>query len=403
MKSTPGLFHRLLAAAALVLLCQGMAVAAGLDERALRKIVVFRPDFVNIPAQAAVIREAGGGVIKPLGLVNGFAAILPPAAQAALLRRGYVLRIDDDLVITASKKPSWAGGGGGDTGSGQDTLVWGVDRIDAEWVWGAAEAATDVTADGITGEFVKVAVMDTGVDLTHPDLNVQGNVNIINPRKSGNDDNGHGSHVAGIIAALDNQAGVIGVAPKAYLYAVKVLDANGSGWLSDLVDGLQWCIDNHMHVVNMSLGASSDNLTFHQAITSAYNAGVAMVAAAGNSGTSGLSYPARYSETIAVSATNPDDSLAYYSSYGPEVDLAAPGTSIYSTYKRGGYATLSGTSMATPHVTGTAALVLEKYGQMSPDGLKAHLKNTADSSIGLSADQMGAGLMDAQFAVDVAP
>lgn len=402
MHTHSGTFHRMLAAAAVVLLCQGTALAAGLNERAVRKIVVFQPDFVNIPAQAAAIRDAGGGVIKPLSLVNGFAAILPPLAQAALLKRGEVLRVDDDIVITALPKPPWAGGGGGgDSGSGQDTLVWGVDRIDAEWVWGGAESAVDVSSSA-SGEFVRVAVLDTGIDLNHPDLDVRGNINFVNPKKSGNDDNGHGSHVAGIIAALDNQTGVIGVAPKAYLYAVKVLDASGSGWLSDLVDGLQWCIDNRMQLVNMSLGASSDNLTFHQAVTKTYNAGVSMVAAAGNSGTSGLSYPGRYAETIGVSATDQGDNLAYYSSYGPQVDLAAPGSGIYSTYKRGGYATLSGTSMATPHVTGAAALVLHRYGPMTPDQLRAHLKNTAEN-IGLSSDRMGAGLVDAQYAVDIAP
>jgi len=391
-------------AASLVAAGHATAFAAGGPEKGMRKIVVFSDTFRDVPAQAALIRGAGGGVIKPLALVNGMAAVLPMPAQAALLKRVEVQRVDEDIVINASPKPPWAGGGdsvGGGGGSGQDTLVWGVDRIDAEWVGGAGEDAVDVTKP-VNGEFVKVAVLDTGIDLNHPDLSVMGNVNFVNPRKSGDDDNGHGTHVAGIIAALDNQKGVIGVAPEAYLYAVKVLDASGSGWLSDLVDGLQWCINNHMQLINMSLGSSSDNLTFHQAITSAYNAGITMVAAAGNSGTSSVDYPGRYAETLAVSATDSSDNLAYYSSYGPQVDLAAPGSSIYSTYKKGGYKTLSGTSMATPHVTGTAALVLSKYGSMTPDALKSHLKNTA-YDINLSADKMGAGLVDALQATIVSP
>jgi len=407
MKRMARLTYVLLGALALLLVSQSGALAAGRPGdpgSEMRKIVVFSADVTNLPAQAAMVRAAGGQVIKPLPLVNGMATTLPPAAQAALLRHAGVLRVDNDIEISASGKPSWAGGPGGGGGGGstsQDTLVWGVDRIDAEWVWGGGEGATNDTT-GLDGEFVKVGVLDTGIDLTHPDLSVRGNVNFVNPRKDGNDDNGHGSHVSGIIAALDNNQGVIGVAPKAYLYAVKVLDAHGSGWLSDLVSGLQWCIDNHMQVVNMSLGASSDNQTFHDAITATYNAGVIMVAAAGNSGTLGLDYPGRYPETIAVSATNSDDSLASYSSYGPQVDLAAPGTSIYSTYKKGGYATLSGTSMATPHVTGTVALVLGKSGTMTPDAMKSFLKNTAEN-IGLTASQEGGGLVDAQYAVDMAP
>jgi len=393
-------------ALALVMLSQPSYAAGRPDGPGadMRKIIVFSGDVTAAPAQAAIVRGAGGEVIKPLPLVNGMAAVLPPAAQSALSMRGDVLRVDDDIVITASAKPPWAGGGGGGGGgntSSQDTLVWGVDRIDAEWVWGGAEFARDVTTS-VNGEFVKVAVLDTGIDLTHPDLDVKGNVNFVNTKKSGNDDNGHGSHVAGIIAGLDNGIGVIGVAPKAHLYAVKVLNAHGSGWLSDLVSGLQWCIGNGMDVINMSLGASSDNATFHQAITAAYNAGIVMAAAAGNSGTLGLDYPGRYPETIAVSATTSSDNLASYSSYGPEVDVAAPGSSIYSTYKGGGYATLSGTSMATPHVTGTVALVLHKYGPMTPDQVKAHLTNTAEN-IGLTANQSGGGLLDAQYAVDLAP
>lgn len=389
-------------AVALVLVSQATGLAVDNEMRGVRKIVVFKSDFVSVPAQASLVRGAGGTVIKPLALVNGIVAILPASAHSAVIRRGEVLRVDDDIVITASPKPPWAGGpGGGGGGSTEDTLPWGVDRIDADWVWGDAEFATSVTT-GINGEFVKVAVLDTGIDLTHPDLSVKGNVNFVNPSKSGNDDNGHGSHVSGIIAGLDNNAGVIGVAPDAYLYAVKVLDARGSGWLSDLVDGLQWCIDNRMQVINMSLGASSDNATFHQAIIKTYNAGITMAAAAGNSGSYGLDYPGRYAETIGVSATTSSDKLASYSSYGPEVDVAAPGSNIYSTYKGGGYATLSGTSMATPHVTGTVALVLHKYGAMAPDQMKAHLKNTAEN-IGLTANQMGGGLVDSQFAVDAAP
>ncbi|MHC4310790.1 MAG: S8 family peptidase, partial [Planctomycetota bacterium] len=195
-----------------------------------------------------------------------------------------------------------------------------------------------------------MAVLDTGIDYKHPDLddNCYGGVNVINPRKDYRDDNGHGTHVAGIIAAEDNDIGVVGVAPEAYLYGVKALDRNGSGWLSDIIAGLEWCVNNRMDIVNMSLGADSDIQAFHDACDAA-SATVILVAAAGNDG-GAVDYPAAYGSVIAVSATDSSDGLASFSNYGNEIEIAAPGVNILSTYKGGGYETHSGTSMAAPHV-----------------------------------------------------
>jgi subtilisin family serine protease len=214
---------------------------------------------------------------------------------------------------------------------------------------------------------------------------VKGGVNTINPRKNWNDDNGHGSHVAGTAAGLDNDIGVIGVGPAIDLYAIKVLDKNGSGFLSDVIEGIQWAIANGMQVINMSLGTSADIQSFHDAVIAAKNAGLVTVAAAGNSG-GAVIFPAAYPEAIAVSATDENNVIASWSSRGPEVDLSAPGVSIYSTYKGTGYATLSGTSMAAPHVTGSAALVLNTSvglydvnanGIWDPDEVQTKLQATA--------------------------
>ncbi|SFR18261.1 Subtilase family protein [Desulfoscipio geothermicus DSM 3669] len=164
--------------------------------------------------------------------------------------------------------------------------------------------------------------MDTGIDLSHPDLlaNIKGGYNAIKPNKSPADDNGHGTHVAGIIAAVNDNIGVVGVAPQAELYAVKVLSANGSGYLSDIIEGLEWCITNNMQVINMSLGTSSEVQSFHDAVIKVYNAGIVMVAAAGNSGPGDntVEYPAKYEEVIAVSATSDNDAIASFSSRGPD-------------------------------------------------------------------------------------
>lgn len=386
-----------------------ISVYAQQPDNAARRIVVFQNDFVNEAAQSALVKEHGAEKIKHLRLINGMAVHLPQQAESALLRRTEVLRIDDDLIIQASDRPDDSGKPDSSKGNRlpppppAEVLPWGVDRINADVVWPMSLPTFNATASGI-----KVAIMDTGIDLDHPDLqgNIKGQVNTINPAKSADDDNGHGTHVAGTVAAIDNEIGVIGVGPDIALYAVKVLGKNGSGWLSDLIEGVDWCINNKIEIINMSLGASSDNQSFHDAIIRAYAAGIVEVAAAGNNGTTtGLvDYPARYPETIAVSAVgkNADGSLyfASFSSSGPQVDLAAPGVSIYSTYNNGYYKSLNGTSMAAPHVSGVVALVIAVKGPMTPDNMKAYLKSSSRTEYlpGLTSYQQGAGLVRADLA-----
>ena len=375
-----------------------LPILAQSDQGPPRRIVVFDKTFVNEAAQEALLGDFGAVAVKPLVLINGMAVYLPPQAEKALQNRSEVLRVDDDLVITAHVKPAKPDKPDkpDPTPPPAQELPWGIDRInaDADGVW--------VTT---TGFGVRVAILDTGIDLDHLDLqnNIKGNVNFINPRKSANDDNGHGTHVAGIIAAIDNKIGVIGVGPEISLYALKVLDRKGNGWLSDLIEAIQWCIDNDMEVINMSLGASVDNPSFHDAIAGAYDAGIIQVASAGNNGEFGgaISYPAKYLETIAVSAVDEHDEFAYFSSYGDEIDLTAPGVAINSTYNDGGYKSFDGTSMAAPHVTGVAALVivLQTEGSLSPDEMKTHLMDTSED-LELEDYQQGAGLVRADLAIE---
>jgi subtilisin family serine protease len=276
-------------------------------------------------------------------------------------------------------------------------MPWGVDQIDADLAWGVS-----------TGIDIKVAILDTGIDQDHPDLvaNIKGGWNFvvirgtIDPNKW-DDDNGHGTHVAGIVAAVDNEIGVIGVAPGASLYGVKVLNKQGMGYVSDVILGIEWAITNGMDVINMSLGSSSDVQSLHDACDTAYATGIVLVAAAGNSGDTNpdndVLYPARYSSVVAVAATDKTNTRASWSSDGPEVELAAPGVSIYSTYKGGGFATLSGTSMACPHVSGTVALILEDNPTLTPDAVRATLRTTADDLTPTGVDNFtGYGLVDAE-------
>ena len=343
-----------------------------------RKIIVFQKSFSNKAAQMNLMKKNGAIPIKPLRIINGMAVYLPAQAQNALEKRlgDEILRIDEDLIVNGTAKPS-----GGDQPP-QD-LPWGIDRIGADIAWGNSN-----------GTMVNVAILDTGADLDHLDLtaNIKGNYNAISPSKSAEDDHGHGTHVTGIVAAVNNDIGVVGVGPQVNLYAVKVLNRKNEGNLADILDGLQWCIDNHMQVINMSFGALGTTQSFHDAIIAVHNAGIVQVASAGNEGSSGIIWPARYPETIAVSSVDSSDQLAASSSWGAEIDLAAPGVQITSTYYDSLYTVKSGTSMAAPHVTGTAALVLAVHGALTPDEVKAKLKNTAED-LGLPSDKQGAGLI----------
>lgn len=339
------------------------------ENQGIRKIIVFQSGLDETDKDK-LIRAFNGVKLKNLDLIGAKAVWLPDKAAAEKLAKDpRVLRVDDDIIVETLESVKLTGKGAPQP---SQQLTWNIDRVDAELVWSFN-----------TANPIKVGVLDTGISNKHPDLtlNIKGGYNTINPNKSWNDDNGHGSHVAGIIAALNNSIGVVGVGPEIDLYAIKVLNAAGTGYLSDVIEGIQWAVNNGMQVLNMSLGTSQDSQSLHDAITQAYNSGMVLVAAAGNNGGSVI-YPAAYPEVIAVSATDQNNQIADWSSRGPEVDLAAPGVSIYSTYKGSSYATLSGTSMAAPHGSGVAALILNtpvgtydtnENGKWDPDEVKAKL------------------------------
>ena len=339
-------------------------------------------------AQQAMVKGVGGKIKYTYNIVPAIAASVPEVAIEALKKNPNITNVELDSIVYAL-----------------DTELdnsWGVKRIGAGLVHDSYN----------NGDRIKIAIIDTGIDEDHPDLdnNIMGGENFVSkpswrtpdPNKW-DDDNGHGTHVAGIIAAEDNNIGVVGVAPGADLYALKVLDRTGSGYVSDVVMAIQWATVNEIQVINMSLGGAYD-IWLDGACLLAYVEGLILVAAAGNGGS--VIYPAAYDSVIAVSATNSADELAYFSSTGPEVELAAPGEDIYSTYKGGGYATLSGTSMASPHVAGTAALVIWS-GVDDIDNLcgianevRACLSDTAQY-LGLPPEEQGNGLVNAAEAAGV--
>lgn len=354
------------------------------ENRNSRKIVVFSPDFQNQEAQDKLIQRTGGTKIKNLDLIGAKAVYLPnKASEDALLDHPGVRRIEEDVEVHSLAQ----------------TLPWGIDRVDAELSWTAT-----------TGDPVKVGIIDTGIDRNHPDLlaNIKGGVSTVNYTSNYKDDNGHGTHVAGITAALNNTAGVVGVGPDIDLYGIKVLNRRGSGYLSDVIEGIDWAIANGMQVINMSLGTNSNIQSFHDAVIRTNQAGIVQVAAAGNDG-GAVDFPAAYPEVIAVSASDIYNNIASWSSRGPEVDLAAPGVNIYSTYKGSTYKTLSGTSMASPHVAGTAALVLTSVigvydldadGLWDPNEVQNKLEATAMDLGFTGKDNLyGSGLLNAFLAI----
>lgn len=413
----------LVAIVAILFVSSATSEAAGAPERF---IVTFEEgDFVNGKAKDA-LQNNGGQVLRDINLIHGFVVSVPEQALAGISNIAGVKSIEKDVQVFAQKPPSgcqpWPDckdGSGTDSGSNQppQTLDWGVDRIDADLAWPTS-----------LGAGVKVAVIDTGIDKDHEDLvsNIKGGINFVISQKGPawkrvldpnqwNDDNGHGTHVAGTIAAVDNEIGVIGVAPEADLYAVKVLDAGGSGYISDVISGIDWSVDNDMDVINMSLGCDCNLVALEDAVNNAHDAGVVVVASAGNSGdgnglTNDVIYPAKYDSVIAVAATASDDSTPSWSSEGSEVELAAPGRSILSTWNDGLYNTISGTSMASPHVAGTVALLLATpivgsydtngNSMWDPEEVRARLIDTADDLGSVGHDNFyGYGLVDAEESV----
>ena len=330
------------------------------------------------PAEQALVKGLGGKIKYTYNLIPAIAASVPEVAIEALKKNPNISNVELDNQVFALE----------DT----QTLPWGVNRIDAEVVH----------SSGNKGAGVQVAIIDTGIDYTHPDLddNYYGGWDFVNNDGDPMDDEGHGTHVAGIIAAEDNEEGVVGVAPQAELYALKVLDEEGYGYVSDVVYAIQWSTVNGIKVINMSLGGKRNIFLEWACNLAYYSDGLLLVAAAGNGGA--VIYPAAYSSVIAVSATNSNDELAWFSSTGKQVELAAPGVSIDSTVLNGGYGEESGTSMSSPHVAGTAALAWKANPSWSNDEVRAQLQNTADDLGAAGWDsEFGYGLVNAAEAAGV--
>ncbi len=304
-----------------------------------------------------------GGVVKYRSVLADIVIVEVPESALSALRNvpGIIdLSLDSEVNVT-------------------DTIPWGVDYVRAPTVWNTygVTGYADLNGDG-QGD-IEVAVIDTGADYNHPDLagNIEWCVSTIGGTLTSNcyDGNGHGTHVIGTIAALLNGQGVVGVAPDVGIYAIKALNDQGSGTFSDIIAAIEAAIlgpdgvldadgdgivagdpdDDAAEVISMSLGGASAPTQLHDIIIRAYNLGIVIVAAAGNEGASQPAYPAAYPEVIAVGAIDSTEQVPWWSNRNPE--FVAPGVDILSTLPGGQYGTMSGTSMATPHVSAVVALI----------------------------------------------
>jgi subtilisin len=346
-----------------------------------RYIVVLNDAVASPGAAAAEHARTHGLAVGHVyrHALKGYSAAMTAADAQALRADARVASVSPDGSVSIDAQ----------------VLPTGIDRIDGE-------LSSAVSGDGAGSVDVDVAVIDTGIDLSHPDLNVVGGVNC-STGNSFNDGNGHGTHVAGTVAAVDNGEGVVGVAPGARLWAVRVLNNQGSGSFADIICGVDW-VTGHaatIEVANMSLSGSgaepagsgcATGDAFHDAVCGSVAAGVTYAVSAGNQHVNAATrVPAAYDEVMTISAladfdgkpagraaptcrADEDDTFANFSNFGADVDLIAPGVCILSTYRRGGYATISGTSMSSPHAAGAAALYRSTHASASPAQVKSALQ-----------------------------
>ncbi|MDE2001178.1 MAG: S8 family serine peptidase [Patescibacteria group bacterium] len=384
------------------------------------QVAIPLKSWSNIDTAKQMITAAGAQIVKVLDWPTGrvIIATVPNAAVAGQISKNSFW----GNIAGAVGLSGWGNTISGGIDSVQadakvytqdQSVTWAATQIKADQVWHAA--------DGTTGKGVKVAIIDTGVQHDHPDIaaNVKGGINIMTggttPQDWADDCKeswggiGHGTHAAGDIAAVDNTIGIVGVAPEASIYAVKVAGSDCAGTLSDMISGIYWAANNGMQVANISMGGQGIPSYWQDqeraAVDYAYQHGVVVVVAAGNYGATsdtGIDYPAIFSESvIAVGSSNPDNTLSSFSSYGPQMELVAPGVAITTTIPGSTYGVYSGTSESAPFVSGVAALILAKNPNFTPAQVRQRLDQTAiDLGTAGKDDTFGYGLVDAQEAVN---
>ncbi|MFC0215475.1 S8 family serine peptidase [Paenibacillus chartarius] len=311
--------------------------------------------------------------IQPLPIINGISISCAMEAKRQLLAFPFIADVETDTKkrLQLGYQPNMSSHPASSRRPPVSPHIpWGVNQIRAPQAWRRA-----------TGHNVRVGVIDTGIDPSHPDLRrcIGRGINLVNRSIPPLDDNGHGTHIAGTIAGAGlQQNGVIGVAPRATIHAVKAFDSNGSAYVSDIIAGIDWCVQNDLDIINMSFGMKSYNKSLELAVLNAFRSGKIIVASSGNDGRrSFIDYPARFPQVISVGATTRANKVAPFTNRGRRIDIFAPGENVYSAWLHGKYHELSGTSMATSHVSGVVALLLSVRPGLRTPQVKELLRRTS--------------------------
>ena len=326
----------------------------------MRVIIHYRAN-----TRAAVVQQLqaqGAKINYQFDELNAVAVSLPAHAIAALQADPAVLAVETDYPRYHANQ----------------VVPYGVDAVEARSVWDANRDGI-IDAGAPTGEGLVICIIDSGIQRNHEDFQ---RVNIIGGYPAGwdTDNYGHGTHVAGTIAAMNNTLGVVGVTPGTVsLYIIKVFGDTGSWtYASTLVDAAYRCRDAGADIINMSLEGANFSSIENYAFNQLYNTyGILSVAAAGNGGGTAYAYPASYDAVISVGAVDQNNVVASFSRRNDRVELVAPGVSVFSTFKNSSYAYMSGTSMATPHVSAAAALVWASFPEMTASQVRLQLQTTA--------------------------
>ncbi|SDC72858.1 Subtilase family protein [Paenibacillus sp. UNCCL117] len=366
--------------------------------------------FNQEPTEASLAQisgEIGGSLVRKLGYTYVFESDkLEAQALVHYFRKWNVAYAEPHfLYLTNSRSAPMAAQP--DPSDAREQVFRPNDALYRRYQWNLPQIETEAGWDITKGsEQVIVAVVDTGADLTHPDLKDQlvSGINVVNQEGDPQDDVGHGTHVAGVIGALvNNNLGVAGMSWYNRIMPVKVLDATGAGSTYAVAQGIIWAVDHGAKVINMSLGNYADAQFLHDAIKYAYDRDVVMIAASGNDNTETPGFPAAYPEVFAVAAVDSNKSKASFSNYGDYIDVAAPGVSIASTYPHNQYAALSGTSMASPHVTALAALIRSANPELKNTEVMQLMRDTATDLGPKGKDKYyGYGLIDVARALQAA-
>lgn len=342
---------------------------------ALLVVLIFIPASINATTNTdrfiivyeteideSLLEEYSERIHKRIDSINAIVVDIPPQLALSLETDSRISSVEKDAIVTIDLS--------------QQTN-WGIDHINVPTLWNK----------GLTGRGVKVAVIDTGTS-NHADLVIKDGISTVAYTSLFQDDHGHGTHTAGIIAGQNLNGRIVGVAPNVELYVIKALDSFGNGKISEVVAGIDWAISQGVDIINLSLGTDGHQNSLAQILDIAYQNDILIVASVGNNGTKEgtenlVQYPAKYPTVIAVGATDSQNKRTYFSATGKEVEIVAPGVYIYSTYKNNDYLHMSGTSMAAPFVTGTLALLKEAFPNKTNHQLRQLL---IDSAIDLGVD-----------------